>query len=371
MRRHEPAPSSATASVRRSRWALWCWALTLVIAIGLGVLFGRWAFAAPTVDDATETPATVTVAEMTVGQSFPLAVSATWVERPFGVGAASGVLTAVEAADGDMVDVGDRLYTVDLRPVVAAIGDVPAFRDLSQGARGADVAQIQQLLIDTGHLDGDVDGVYGRSTTLAVRAWQEDMGVTRDGVVRAGDVVFAARLPARVQLADEMYVGTRLAAGDVVMAVLDGEPTFEAVIPSGSSADPSLLIEVSFGDETVTAVVTDSRSDQSGNTYWTLAGEDGSPVCADRCDSVPFNQEEAVYPSRQVVVPEVTGLGVPAAAVWFTASGEPYVVLPDGTDVPVTIVGQGQGGVVLEGLTEGSVVVLADQTAPEPDSESS
>jgi peptidoglycan hydrolase-like protein with peptidoglycan-binding domain len=352
----------AEVPVRGGRLGPVLWVVTLVVAVGLGVVFGRWTFVPPQLEAATDDAATVDVTEMTVGRSLPLAVSAAWEARPFGVGAASGVLTSVELADGDTVRAGDRLYSVDLRPVVAAVGEVPAFRDLTQGARGADVAQVQQLLIDAGFLTGSADGIFGPATTRAVRAWQGTLGVERDGVVRAGDVVFAVRLPARVKVAEEIAVGTRLAPGDVVLSVLDGVPEFVATIPQASSADPSLPIEVTFAGETVEAVVAGSRDDMSGNAIWTLTRVNGMSVCADRCEEVPLDQHDAVYPARQVLVPEVTGPGVPAAAVWFTAGAEPYVVLPDGTQVPVTIRGQGQGGVVLEGVEVGTTVVLPDET---------
>ena len=362
--RARPVTTSGSPDVtgRRRGLGRGLWALALVVAVGVGILFGRWAFVPPGVEEATDAPATVEVTEMTVGRSLPLAVSAAWEARPFGVGAASGVLTSLDVADGDTVGVGDRVFSVDLRPVVAAVGQVPAFRDLSQGARGTDVAQVQQLLIDTGFLTGSADGVFGPATTHAVRAWQASLGVEKDGVVRAGDVVFAARLPARVQVAEEIAVGTRLAPGDVVLSVLDGAPEFVATIPQASSADPSLPIEVTFGEEIVETVVAGSRDDMSGNTIWTLTRVDGTSVCADRCEQVPLDQNDAVYPARQVLVPEVTGPGVPAAAMWFTAGGDPYVVLPDGTEVRVTILGQGQGGVVLDGVEIGTTVVLADET---------
>lgn len=355
----------ATAEARKSArlWGAWPWVLALVVALALGLVFGRWAFAPPLVDGAADAPATVEVAETTVGQSIPVAVAATWVARPFGVGAASGVLTSLVVADGDTARVGDRLYSVDLRPVVAAVGTVPAFRDLSQGDHGADVAQVQRFLIDLGYLDGAADGDFGPVTKQAVRAWQAKLGVEKDGIVRASDIVFAARLPARVRVADDVQVGKRLSPGDVVLSVLDGEPEFTATITSGSTYDPSLPIEVTFGDETVQTVVASSQVDQSNNTMLTLTRQDGTSVCADECEQVSLNPAEAVYPAQQILIPSVTGPGVPAAAVWFTAAGDPYVVLVDGTQVPVTILGQGQGSVVLGGVEDGTTVVLAGTPA--------
>lgn len=353
-----PAPS-----VRRRHLGPWLWGAALLAAVGLGVVLGRWAFEPPPVAAGSSTPATVAVAQMTVGTSVPLAVSARWTVRPLGVGAASGVLTSIDVADGAAVQPGGRLYTVDLRPVVAAVGDIPAFRDLAQGARGADVTQLQRLLADGGFLGGHRDGVVDRATVAAVKAWQASLGVEQDGVVRAGDLLFAARLPARVELAQDVAVGKRLVPGDVVLSVLDGDPEFVATIPQAQDVDPTLPIEVTVEGEVVPAVVAGSRDDQSGNTLWSLTRADGSALCAARCDEVPLDPQQAVFPARQIVVPEVTGPGVPAAAVWFTADGEPYLVGTDGARLPVRILGRGQGAVVFEGVEPGTVVLLADEGA--------
>jgi|GEM_PF-160597 len=376
---HEPAPepsrdpvaetatpSSEPARRHGSRRGVVVWATTVVVAVCVGLVCGRWAFGTPKVTATSDGPATVAVAQMTVGRSIPVAVSATWSARPFGVGAASGVLTSVAVKDGATVHVGDVLYTVDLRPVVAGVGAVPAFRDLSAGASGADVTQLQQLLISTGFLHGGASGTFDAGTAAAVRAWQAKLGVPADGTVRAGDVVYAARLPARVQLGQDVTVGQRLLPGDVVLSVLDGTPEFNATIQQGSSVDPSKPIQVTFQDQQVTAVVASTRSDQSGNSILTLTRQDGSPICGGACDQVPLNPNQAVYQASQVVTPPATGPGVPAAAVWFTTSGDPYLVRSDGTRVPVTIRSQGQGGVVVDGVADGTVVVLADQTAPAP-----
>jgi peptidoglycan hydrolase-like protein with peptidoglycan-binding domain len=337
------------------------WVLALVVAAGLGVVFGRWAFVAPQVEQSTNAQATATVTHMTVGKSLPVAVSAVWDARPFGAGAAVGVLTSVDVTDAATVKAGDRLYSVDLRPVVAAAGAIPAFRDLSLGAQGEDVAQLQRFLTAEGLFAGRATGYFDAATASAVRAWQKSMKVARDGVVRAGDIVFAPVLPARVEVAKAFGVGARVADGDAVLSVLNAQPTFIATVPTGVSVDTSLPIEITFDGKPVSAVVAGSRDDQSGNRILTLTRKDGSSVCADRCDLVPLDAAAAVFDAHQVVTPEVTGPGVPAAAVWFEASGSAYVVLPDGTKVPVTIRGQGEGSVVLDGVKEGTTVVLASQ----------
>lgn len=338
------------------------WALTVAVALVVGVVCGRWAFAPPAVERQSDAPATVAVSDVTVGTSVPMAVSAAWTSTDFGIGAAAGTVTTLDVADGSVVDVGSRLYSVDLRPVVAAVGQVPAFRDLSEGSSGQDVAQLQQLLVSTGFMTGTPDGRFQAGTTRAVRAWQKASGVAVDGVVRAGDLVYAAGLPARVRWVDGVEVGRRIGAGEAVLSVLVGEPEFVATVPSSQDVDTTLPIEVTFDEQVVSTTVSGVREDTSGNSILVLTRPDGSSVCADRCDLVPLNPREAVYPARQVIVPAVTGPGVPAAALWFTAAGEPYLVQPDGSTLEVTILGRGQGLVVLDGVAAGTTVVLADQT---------
>lgn len=340
---------------RRNRLGAWLWALVVIVAAGLGFVGGRWAFTAPRVDDAASAPATVVVDELTVGRSIPTMVAASWIAQPFGVGAASGVLTSLLVGDGDTVDAGSVLYTVGLRPVAAAVGSVPAFRDLTMGATGADVTQLQRLLIDKGLLKA-ADGKFGATTQTAILVWQKTLGVKADGIVRAGDVVYAAKLPARVRLADGIAVGQRLTPGDVVFSVLEPDPQFTVTVLPGSPLDAANPLEVMFNNQ---AVVVSATQDMSGNMILVLTSADGSPICAARCDQVPLDPARAVYAARQVVTPETTGPVVPAAAVWLTTAGDPYLVTPDGTQLAVTIVAAGQGSVVLGGVADGTLVTLA------------
>ncbi|MCL1900626.1 MAG: peptidoglycan-binding protein [Promicromonosporaceae bacterium] len=343
---------------RRGR-AVVGWLVALMLAAGLGVLFGRWAFVPPAVETAAAAPATVAVAEMTVEQSMPVAVFAEWEFRPLGVGAAAGTLTSLEVATGEAVSTGGLLYTVDLRPVFAAEGAIPAFRDLASGARGADVTQLQEFLIALGRFNGEPSGVFGASTNTAVRAWQREVGLPVDGVVRAGDLLFTESLPARVIVAEGFEVGRRIGPGDVVLSAISATPDFLAHLSGMIDLDPNLPIEVTFDGEQVTTVVTGQRGDLNlGNQQILLARLDGTPVCGTRCDLVPLDRMEASFPGRQVAIAPTTGPGVPASALWLRASGEPFLLLPDGTELPVIILAQGQGRVILDGVEIGQTVVL-------------
>lgn len=53
---------------------------------------------------------------------------------------------------------------------------------IKKGASGKDVEQLQQLLCQRGYKIG-VDGIFGKATDEAVRKFQEDNGLTADGIV--------------------------------------------------------------------------------------------------------------------------------------------------------------------------------------------
>ena len=59
---------------------------------------------------------------------------------------------------------------------------------LQQGDSGAQVEQVQQLLIARGLLDGAADGVYGEATVEAIKAFQASVGLEADGI--CGDRTF-------------------------------------------------------------------------------------------------------------------------------------------------------------------------------------
>jgi hypothetical protein len=54
-------------------------------------------------------------------------------------------------AGGDTVDAGTVVATIDGAPVVAMIGDIPSYRDLSTSSTdGADIRQLELNLVQLG-----------------------------------------------------------------------------------------------------------------------------------------------------------------------------------------------------------------------------
>jgi hypothetical protein len=126
-------------------------------------------------------------------------------------GASAGVvyISKLEVAAGDAVRNGQQLAELDGQPLFALAGAVPAWRDLTPGESGPDVAELQHALGLLGYYGGgDSAGYFGSATQDAVAAYYEHLGYAppSSGGVPAADVVFLPSLPASV-------VGVNGAAG--------------------------------------------------------------------------------------------------------------------------------------------------------------
>lgn len=159
-----------------------------------------------------------------MGETLQFAAAAEWEQEPLARAGASGVVTSIDFGDGETVAEGDVLFSVNLRPVVFAIGAVPAFRDLEDGVSGADVRQLEDLLVALGFLPGEPDETFDETTAEAVTAWQGSIGASANGVVRRGDVIFTPQLPARVVATQALAIGALLSEGDIIANRLSEAP---------------------------------------------------------------------------------------------------------------------------------------------------
>lgn len=62
--------------------------------------------------------------------------------------------------------------------------DTPTARNIKQGSRGEDVKTLQKMLIGAGYDCGKTgaDGICGKNTVAAIKAYQKDNGLTVDGI---------------------------------------------------------------------------------------------------------------------------------------------------------------------------------------------
>lgn len=64
---------------------------------------------------------------------------------------------------------------------------VPALADMQKGAKGDDVKQLQQRLIELGFLTGSADGDFGAKTEAALKAFQAANGLEDTGIATIAD----------------------------------------------------------------------------------------------------------------------------------------------------------------------------------------
>lgn len=107
------------------------------------------------------------------GESFPVATQS------------SGMITELDIEAETPIANGSAVMKVDGLPVTAYLSATPLHRDIGRGVRGDDVAVAQQLLVDLGYLDSDVDGVAGPATAAAITSFNAARGYGNNNAVLA------------------------------------------------------------------------------------------------------------------------------------------------------------------------------------------
>ncbi|WP_306232494.1 peptidoglycan-binding domain-containing protein [Agrococcus beijingensis] len=301
---------------------------------------------------------TVAVVPGEVGSSITLNSVASWATSPVALNGASGTVTSVDIAPGTSVEKGQRLYSVNLRPVVAGQGAIPAYGPIAPGDAGPQVSQLQQLMTDLGFWRGAVNGRYTAPFATAVRNWQRASGYPVDGVVQGGDIVWVPQLPARMSLDGEtIATGRIVSAGEGDIVALGSAPTFTIPLQQAQTrfAPTGTRVIVQAPDGALWEAVAGAQAADpmsSETVHVALAAPDGGPVCADACDLIGA-EGQATLMSEIVTVPAVAGLVVPASAITTGGDGRAFVTDADGAQHEVTVVQSARGMALIEGVAEG------------------
>jgi membrane fusion protein, multidrug efflux system len=248
---------------------------------------------------------------------------------------------------GARADRGTVLYTADQQPVVALIGDLPAWRTLEEGVDdGADVRQLEENLVALGYGEGlDVDETFTADTAAAVEAWETDLGrAAPDGVVTIGDVVFLTA-PGDV-LGHEASVGDTLDAGSPVLTIGSEERIVVADVDATDSGGwtPGSTVELEWADGTTTegTVIGPGRDVTDGQVELTVAVGSGDAGAGARRSGAEATVT-LVDARREDVI------AVPVAAI-VDSGGSPAVRVArdDGSDDVIAV----ETGLVADGWVE-------------------
>jgi peptidoglycan hydrolase-like protein with peptidoglycan-binding domain len=234
---------------------------------------------------------------------------------------------------GDRVDCGDVLYRVDDKPVLLLCGSTPAYRTMSEGDSGPDVAELNANLVRLGYatrvrLDPS-SGHFSAETASALQKLQSKLGEDQTGSLKLGRVVF---LPESVRIAK--VTGELGGSAHPGGQVLDGtSDTLEVQV----AIDPSQRGEMRPGDR--------AQITLPGNTSVT-----GKVDRLGRVAQVPTGQDDNV---GGATIPAYISLDDPEKARGLDQAPVQVNITTKGVEnalsVPVTaIVGKSGGGFAVE-----------------------
>lgn len=89
--------------------------------------------------------------------------------------------------------------------------DLSRYSLLSQGSRGAQVKLLEKKLVQAGYLKGTPNDTFGKDTLAAVRKYQQDKGLTVDGIV--GQQTWGSFFGMKVPPGSEMLRGGGASGG--------------------------------------------------------------------------------------------------------------------------------------------------------------
>jgi multidrug efflux pump subunit AcrA (membrane-fusion protein) len=248
------------------------------------------------------------------------------------VNQAHGTYTRLPAA-GDKIACGDVLYRVDDHPVLLLCGATPAYRSLSEGDRGRDVAQLNTNLVHLGYASRarlrPSSHDFTPATAAALAKLQSRLGDEPTASLALGQAVV---LPHAVRVAKAAgQLGGSARPGAPVLDATSGTPEVQVALdPSQQGAvkrgDPARITLPS--NTSVTGKVT-----RLGRVAQTPAGHDGDAGTATIPVSISLDHPE-----------QARGLDTAPVQVEITTKG-----IKNALSVPVTaIVGKAGGGFAVE-----------------------
>jgi peptidoglycan hydrolase-like protein with peptidoglycan-binding domain len=279
---------------------------------------------------------------------------------------AAGVVTRLPEP-GSVIRRGEALYRLDDEPAAWLLyGALPAWRDFSSGMTdGEDVRQLERNLRALGHdPDGDmtVDDDWDWATTAAVLRFQDERGLTEDGTLTRGEVVFrdgAARVgELRAAVAQSVAPGAQIADLSTTRRVVtvDLEATRQSLAREGAT----VTVEMPGGRTArgrIEAVgkVAEQPADEDGvPTIEVTIGLRGRAARGRGFDQAPVDVGFEADRRRDVLV-------VPVTALIARAGGGFAVEREDGAliDVEPGAYSEDYVEVAGDGLREGLRVVTA------------
>lgn len=291
-----------------------------------------------------------------------------------GGGGGSGelpVVTKLFVGVGSLVHAGNVIVEIAGRPLYVLPGSVPAYRSLSAGESGADVAELQVALETLGYSVGsDTSGVFGSGTASAVAAYYQAMGYSvpttsagpkaaKKPMVPLAEIMFVPQFPARVvKVAGP--VGQEANGSLVTLSM--GNPTVAGQLSPSNSllVHPGMAVTVTDPATGLSRSGHVSSVGRHTQTKGSISGGVFAPMTiamSRRLPSSMIGQDVSLIVTAAHSAGPV--LAVPEAAIFSRVDGRIYVskVRPGRSDmqVPVRVDVTGNGMVGITPIGSGTL----------------
>jgi peptidoglycan hydrolase-like protein with peptidoglycan-binding domain len=262
-------------------------------------------------------------------------------------------------APGQVTSPGHVLYRVNNGPVVLLRGSTPAYRMLSAGATGPDVAELNADLVALGYATraqlSPGSASFGPATTTAVDKLQAALGVTQTGTLALGQAVFE---PTAVRVTSvSAQPGGAARPGQMAM---QGTSTTRQV---QAALDASQQTDVAVGDRVTITLPNNHTSSGVVSSVGTVAtcppssgsGGPSSSSAAPGTDSCSSGGSGSSTPTISVGVTPSHGAAMRRWAQAAVQVGITTARVPGALVVPVTaLLARSGGGYAVEVVSAGS-----------------
>jgi len=286
-----------------------------------------------------------------------------------------GVIDRILVKEGDAVELGQQLLSVNGNPLYAIRGDSPIYRQIASGDSGDDVKWVQQSLKDMGY-SNTVDGDYGSGTISALNDFQDDKGLTETSKV-GPDTFQAFPLPL-VVMDVAVKQGDSASSGTVAMT-LANPSDLQIVVEVNEIDIPKLKldqavditvdalpgIELTGKVESISPGLVESQSSSNGQSSSSSSSQSGVvtyPVTIKLTKGDPQLKAGMKVNADIIIAEKNSVLTIPASAL-RTRGDQKFVMVPgsDGQPQAVSVeVGIKSDSVaeIVSGLNEGQQVVV-------------
>jgi hypothetical protein len=268
----------------------------------------------------------------------------------------NGIYTELPAA-GQVISQGQALYGVNDSPVVLLHGSTPAYRTLSAGDNGPDVAELNADLVQLGYATSDqlspTSAVFGSATITALEKLQRALGVTQNGTLPLGQAVFEPSAMRVVTLSAQL--GSAAQANQTVMQATSTTRQVQVAL------DASQQINVAVGDKVTITLPNNRITPGIVSSVGTVASCPSSQGAGGASSSsvAPGTDACSSGNSTPTITVGITPADPATTGTWDQAPvqvGITTAIVPSALAVPVTaLLAQSDGGYSVEVVGRGGI----------------